>query len=209
MANNIIGIERLGALGVLRQGTRHYTIRNGADLPDSMGVKIQKWINIKTEDLNEQDIIYIDKKHYNEDVCITKGDIVFTTFPTLNTQNIAYIDKTLEEYIYGETMYIFRANRDIDNEYIFAILDSGLYNRFINRYIKKFKVSSKFKLTHEMILNISIPIFDEATQKEIIQEHRKLLEENRKSKDLEKKIKERKDNYNKQLFQQIQNSINI
>ena len=206
MTNNIIGIRRLGDLGVLRQGARHYTIRNDADLSDAMEVKIQKWTNIKTEDLNEQDIIFIDRKHYNEDVCITEGDIALTTFPTLDTQNIAYMDKALgEDYLYGETMYIFRTNGNIDSEYVFSILDAGLYNK----YIEQLNVGYKLKLKHTMILDMEIPIFDTATQKEIIQEHRKLLEENRKIKDLEKELKERKDNYNKQLFQQIQNIINI
>ena len=102
-------------------------------------------------------------------------------------------------------MYIFRANGNIDSEYIFSVLNSGLYNE----YIEQFNVGYKLKLKHKMILDMKIPVFDTVTQQEIIQKHRKLAEENRRIRNLEKELKGRRDAYNKQLFQQIQNSINI
>ena len=204
MANNIIGIERLGDLGVLRQGTRHYAIRNGAGLPDAMEVKVQKWTNLKTEELNEQDVIFIDRKHYNEEVCITEGDIALTTFPTIDSQNIVYIDRTLgEEYLYGETVYIYRligTHTDINSEYVFSILNTGFYNKYIEQY----NTGGKFKLKHNMILDMKIPIFDKTTQQTIIKEHRLMMKEQRKIKDLEKELNDRKEKINKELLKQIE-----
>ena len=196
-----VKVVRLGDLGVLRQGTRHYAIRNSAGLSDAIEVKIQKWTNLKTEELNEQDIIIIDRKHYNEEVCIIEGDIALTTFPTIDSQNIVYMDKTLgEEYLYGETVYIYRTNSDVDSEYIFSILDSGLYNK----YIEKLNVGYKLKLKQNMILDMKIPIIDTATQQTIIKEHKLMMQEQRKIKDLEKELNNRKEKINKELLKQIE-----
>lgn len=204
MKKDEVKVARLGDLGVLRQGTRHYAIKNGAGLSDAMKVKIQKWTNLKTDELNEQDIIFIDRKHYNEEVCITEGDIALTTFPTIDSQNIVYIDRTLgEEYLYGETVYIYRligTHTDISSEYIFSILNTGFYNK----YIKQYNTCGKFKLKHNMILDMKIPIFDTATQQTIIKEHRLMMKEQRKIKDLEKELNKRKEKINKELLKQIE-----
>lgn len=201
MGKSEVKVSTLGNLGFIRQGTRHYAIRNGTGLPDAMEVKIQKWTNLKTEKLNEQDIIIIDRKYYHKDVCITEGDIVLTTFPAVDSQNIVYIEKTLgEDYLYGETVYIYRTNSDVDSEYIFSILDSGLYNK----YIEQLNVGYKLKLKQNMILDMKIPIFDTATQQTIIKEHRLMMKEQRKIKELEKELNDRKEKINKELLKQIE-----
>ena len=44
-----------------------------------------------------------------------------------------------------------------------------------------------------MILDMKIPIFDTATQQTIIKEHRLMMQEQRKIKDLEKELNKRKE----------------
>ena len=72
-----------------------------------------------------------------------------------------------EKYLYGETMFIFRLvdkyeeNKDIMSKYIYLMLKSGIYND----YISELDVGYSHRLRPQMILNIEIPIIDEAEMK--------------------------------------------
>lgn len=190
----------LGDIGRLYRGGRNFIKSYETNEDNSIQVHVLNWTDLKKYlDYKDESILketYIDKKYYKEEQCLKKGDLVFTTFPTMAGQNVLYVNETLKDFFYNETMYIYRTTEDIDSEYIYCMLNCGLFDKVIQHY----GVGYKLKLKHSMILDIELPLYDKVTQKKIVEEYRNI-------KNLEKELKERKENYNEQLFQKIKNSI--
>ena len=191
---------RLGDTGALCRGGRNFIKSYEENGDNSIKVKVLNWTDLKKYLDSQDDSIlketYIDKKYYKAEQCLKKGDLVFTTFPTMAGQNVLYVSETLEDLFYNETMYIYRTTEDIDSEYIYCMLNCGIFDKVIQQY----GVGYKLKLKHSMILDIELPLYDKVTQRKIVEEYRNI-------KNLEKELKERKDNYNEQLFRKIKSSI--
>lgn len=167
--------SRLGELGYLSAGIRLGIKDKETTNIDTPKIKLFNWANIKlfdekkiTEGVQEYPI-RLEQKSKKGEIYIQKGDIVFSSFPSKSSDdNIIYIHEDIKEkYLYGETMFIFRLvdkyeeNKDIMSKYIYLMLKSGIYND----YISELDVGYSHRLRPQMILNIEIPIIDEAEMK--------------------------------------------
>lgn len=166
MKKSRYNVKKLGDLGPLYSGIRASYIKQDDGSGDIV-VRIANWKNLKDikNNTNFNPItefkVNPQKLYKREYGIIEKDTIIFFALPSLNEENIIYIDKDLEEYnLCGDNMYIFKNKSNIPTKYIFMVLNSGLYND----YLKYWKVNYNHKLGIQMLSEIEIPIIDNAEQ---------------------------------------------
>ncbi len=202
MKKSVFKSEKLGNLGPIFSGIRTSYIKPDDDSGDIV-VRIANWKNLKdiknntkfypiTEfKINSQKLF---KREYG---IIEKDTIIFFALPSLNEENIIYIDKDLEEYnLCGDNMYIFKNKSNIPTKYIFMVLNSGLYND----YLKYWKVNYNHKLGIQMLSEIEIPIIDNAEQ---------LADEYFKIQQAKKELQNTEENLKKDVYEKVTNLMKL
>ena len=194
--------KKLGDLGPLYSGIRTSYLKNDDGSGDIV-VRIANWKNLKDIKNNTNfnpitEFKVNPQKLYKRDYGIIEKDtIIFFALPSLNEENIIYIDKDLEEYnLCGDNMYIFKNKSNIPTKYIFMVLNSGLYND----YLKYWKVNYNHKLGIQMLSEIEIPIIDNAQQ---------LTDEYFKIQQAKKELKNKEETFNKNIHEEARNILKL
>lgn len=195
MRNSMFKSEDLGNLGNFYSGIRTSYLRQDNNTGD-IKVRILNWKNLKemqnnktispvTEfKLNSQKL---DKRGYG---IIEEDTIIFSALPSLNLENIIYVDKNLgENNICGDNMYIFKNESNIPTKYIYTILNSGIYNDYLNHL----KIKCNNRIGIKMLERIEIPILENLEK--ITEEYFKIQNE-------KKKILNKEDEFCSNLHQQ-------
>ena len=115
MKKNKVNSTNLGNLGMLRIGTKAIYLKQDKAGSNSVVVKLIKWSDltnlINAKEINSITEYRIDmQKFYKRAlVKIEKGDLIFSTLPSLSGENIILIDRNFEDtYICNDNMFIFK-----------------------------------------------------------------------------------------------------
>ena len=200
MKKSVFKSEKLGNLGPIFSGIRTSYIKPDDGSGDIV-VRISNWKNLKDIKNNTkfnpitEFKINSQKLYKREYGIIEKDTIIFFALPSLNEENIIYIDKNLEEKnLCGDNMFIFKNKSNIPSKYIFMVLNTGLYND----YIKFWKAGYNHKLKISMLSEIEIPILDDAE---------KLTDEYFNIQNSKKEILKTEDEFNMELYKKAKSTL--
>lgn len=204
MKKNKVNSTNLGNLGMLRIGTKAIYLKQDKAGSNSVVVKLIKWSDltnlINSKEINSITEYRIDmQKFYKRAlVKIEKGDLIFSTLPSLSGENIILIDRNFEDtYICNDNMFIFKNKSNYSSEYLYVILKAGgLYNK----YLQYLKVGYNKKLTIKMLEDLEIPLLDEA--KELVNEYSNLQKAKR-------EIQKQEENFNNKVYELTKSTLNM
>lgn len=203
MKKNKVSSEKLGDLGILSIGTKAIYLKQNQDSSNSVIVKVIKWSDL-TNLINDKEAnsiteykIDMQKFYKRASSIIEKGDLIFSALPSLSGENIILIDRDFEDtYICNDNMFIFKNKSNYSSEYLYLILKSGLYNK----YLQHLKVGYNKKLTIKMLADIEIPILDE--EKELVNEYSNLQK-------VKQEIQKQEENFNNKVYELTKCTLNM
>lgn len=203
MKKNKVSSEKLGDLGILSIGTKAIYLKQKQDSSNSVIVKVIKWsdltnlINYKEVNSITEYKIDMQKFYKRASSIIEKGDLIFSTLPSLTGENIILIDRDFENtYICNDNMIIFKNKSNYSSEYLYLILKTGLYNK----YLQYLKVGYNKKLTIQMLANLEIPLLYE--EKELVDEYSNLQKE-------KQRIQKQEEDFNNKIYELTNRTLNM
>ena len=203
MNKNKLSSEKLGNLGILSLGTKEIYLKQNENSSNSVIVKSIKWsdltnlINYKEVNLITEYKIDMQKFYKRASTIIEKGDLIFSTLPSLSGENIILIDRNFEDtYICNDNMIIFKNKSSYSSEYLYLILKSGFYNK----YLQYLKVGYNRKLTIKMLAELEIPLLYE--EKELVDEYSNLQKE-------KQRIQKQEEDFNNKIYELTKRTLNM
>lgn len=203
MKRNKVNSSSLGELGIISMGTKAIYLKQNEYSSNSVVVKVVKWsdlsnlINYKEANSITEFKIDIQKFYKRALNKIEKGDLIFSTLPSLTLENIILVDRDFEDtYICNDNMFIFKNKSNYSSEYLYLILKSGLYNK----YIEYLGVCYSKRLTIKMLSDLEIPLLDEA--KELVEEYSNLQKAKR-------EIQKQEEDFNNKVYELTKNTLNM
>lgn len=203
MKKNKVSSEKLGDLGILSIGTKAIYLKQKQDSSNSVIVKVIKWSDltnlINYKEVNSITEYKIDMQRFYKRASsiIEKGDLIFSTLPSLTGENIILIDRDFENtYICNDNMIIFKNKSNYSSEYLYLILKTGLYNK----YLQYLKVGYNKKLTIQMLANLEIPLLYE--EKELVDEYSNLQKE-------KQRIQKQEEDFNNKIYELTNRTLNM
>ncbi|EAK3772454.1 hypothetical protein B6H68_06775 [Campylobacter upsaliensis] len=157
---------KLGDICEIVSGTSY-----GKDDLSDEGIRILRGGNINKNtqnlDLLSNDVI-VDEKLLNEEKSIQQGDIVITgTNDISNIAKCAFASENLANTQIGAFLRIIRIAKEQNAKYIFYIVASGFYEKYIQSCVSG-TVSSLLNIKNEYIENFLIPLPPLCEQQEIV-----------------------------------------
>lgn len=170
----------LGKLGLIFSGTKSIYLEKNNDVAEDKTISVLNWSNLKKL-IKKQEVEKITQYKVNSQTFykkstsfIKKGDIIFFSLPGSSADSLIYVDKDLDDnYLCNDNIYIFRNESKYSSEYIYLILKSDLYDK----YIKYLGVSYKKKITADMIAKLEIPLSKD--EQELANEFKRIENEKR------------------------------
>lgn len=158
--------------------------------------KIVNWPNLKKmcdgENISISPTpINVIRKYKRDEIYVRQYDIAIPVFPKENGKNIVYIENEMKEnYIYSELIFILRINQNspISSKVLYMLLSSDYYSKLLLD-LSNNENAIRYRLTNEILENISIPILDKL-------EMDKLQDEYIQIQNLKEKLKIANDKFN-------------
>ena len=193
----------LGKLGLIFAGTKSVYLEKNNDTAEDKIISVLNWSNLKKL-INKQDIEPITQYKINSQIFykksisfIKKGDILFFSLPGSAADSLIYVDKDLDDnYLCNDNIYIFRNESKYSSEYIYLILKSGLYDK----YIKYLQDNNKKKITSDMLSKIEIPLSKD--EQELVNEFKRIEKE-------KNEIQQQEDELYEKVHKLTKNILNI
>ena len=140
--------------------------------------KIVNWPNLKKmcdgENINISPTpINVIRKYKKDEIYLKQYDIAIPVFPKENGKNIVYIENEMKDnYIFSELVFIVRLNEKspISSEFLYMILSSDYYSKLLLN-LSKNENAIRYRLTNEILENISIPILDKLEMNKLQDEY--------------------------------------
>lgn len=194
MKNQIKKSVNLGDLGPIYAGNRASYLQQDNETGDTV-VSVVNWSNLyslihyKNYNAVTEYKMSMQKLHKRRNSIIEKGDLLFSSMPSKAGNNIIYVSRALDKTILcGDNIYIFKNNSEYSSEYIYMILNSGLYNK----YLKHIDIGNNHKLGINNLLELEIPVLDNAD---------KLTDEYYKITEAKMEIIEQENNFNNKIYE--------
>lgn len=200
MKNQINNSVNLGDLGPIYAGNRASYLQQDNETGDIV-VPVVNWSNLyslihnKSYNTVTEYKMSMQKIHKRRNSMIEKGDLLFSSMPSKTGNNIIYVNRTLDKTILcGDNIYIFKNNSEYSSEYIYMVLNSGLYNK----YLKHIGIANNHKLGINNLLELEIPILDNAD--ELTAEYYKISE-------AKMEVIEKENNFNNKIYELAKQAI--